>query len=197
MMEELDLNTREPEVQASHDPYEDSDEEETPESLGQAYVDLNPNECMIMGEAEAKAEEKQDNPDIPEDEVLEMTGGQRDFSKMKFSENVRCRLCACNQTEAHTPPFFRSCSFFRGQIPQKIQQRCCYGFHSALSPGTTCPVVKALGQRPFRPIYNNPRPMRRYGQQGQQGQQQRPHQSGYRGPAVAQRPPFTPSKQVF
>ena len=127
------------------------EEEDEPTAWARAYVEANEEECMAVGDPEPENQEEQ----IPEDEIQEMTP-QMDYSKMSFPEHIRCRLCSCSQKEAHSPPFFRSCTFFRGQIPQKIQQRCCGGFHSNLTQGTMCPVVKALGKREFRPVYNKP-----------------------------------------
>ena len=176
------------------DPYEESEneDEDTEQSLAQAFVDANPEECMYMGEQE---EDASNEPNVPEEEVLEISKPV-DFTKMKFSENIRCRLCACNQTEGHTPPFFRSCTFFRGQIPQKIQQKCCNGFHSALAHGTICPVVKVMGQRPYMPIYNKPF-FKRTGAKPRTQPQQQQYGQGPRGPVVAQRPQFQQKKQVF
>jgi hypothetical protein len=183
-------------------PYEESDGEDDETQLGSAYAEANPEECMYLGEPEeVESNEDQGDSGIPADEVLELSQ-PTDFNKMKFQDHIRCRLCACNTSEAHTPPFFRSCTFFRGQIPQKIQQRCCGGFHSALTPGTTCPVVKALGPRTYRPVYARPL-FRNRNQQGQRPPNQnrqpqsRPMQQGQ--VQVARRPPFqqTQNRQVF
>ena len=130
---------------------------------------------------------------VPIDEVLEPP---LDYSKLIFPDNIRCRLCYCNQKEAHSPPFYRSCSFFRGQIPQKIQQRCCGGFHRTLAQGTKCPVVKTLGKREFRPVYNQPIFRPRGAGAGAGAGQTRPiYQQAQRGgststPRVNQRPHY-------
>ena len=192
-LEEIHKHAEKPdEIPETKNPYEDSEEEEDPEKLGLDYAEANPDECMFMGDEEEASESESANTEIPKDEVLEMTP---DFSRMKFPDHVRCRLCAtCQSDTTHSPPVFRSCTFFPGQIPQKIQQRCCYSFHSALTPGTICPVVKALGPRPHRPIYNRPN----YSNQGARpkfGQSQ--NRSGQRGPMVAKRPQYTTPKKVF
>jgi hypothetical protein len=116
-----------------------------------AYCEANPDECIIAYDEE-NVEEVQE--EVDPNEVLEIHPPA--FNQMKFRDYMRCRLCGCNATEAHTPPFFRSCTFFRGQLPQKIQQRCCGGYHAVMTQGTQCPVVQKLGPRPFRPVYNKP-----------------------------------------
>jgi hypothetical protein len=181
--------------------YEESDEEDEATQWANAYVEANPDECMFMYD-EGVAEEIQ-NSDIS-NEVLEINPPA--FDKMNFRDYMRCRLCGCNATEAHTPPFFRSCTFFRGQLPQKIQQQCCGGFHAVISHGTTCPVVQKLGPRTVRPVYNrpqfrgNPPNRNRFGgqrpnQPGQPGrypQYQQPGQQTQQNFQLAQRPAQNP-----
>jgi hypothetical protein len=199
------------EMKDSKNPYEESDEDDESTQWANAYDEANPDEWMVLGDPLEEPIETE-SVQIPDDEVLEV---MPDFSKMKFGDNTRCRLCGCNSTEAHTPPYFRSCSFFRGQMPQKFQQKCCGGYHAAISHGTTCPVVQKLGPRPFRPAYNKPlfrggNPNQksyqfgnqRPGQPGQNQQGQPGRQQQHQNFRVAQRPAQgpqynQPNRQVF
>ena len=112
-----------------------------------ASVEATPKECFYMDMTqEAPIQEENE---IAEDEVLELPS-KMDFNKMKFIETMRCRLCGCNVMEAHSPAMYKSCTFFKGQLPQPIQQNCCGGFHAAVIQGTICPVVTALGSRSIK-----------------------------------------------
>jgi hypothetical protein len=176
--------------------YEESEDENEEEKLANAYVEANSEECFIVDNSTEDA--AGEGIPCPEDEVLEATP-QVDYSKMKFSENVKCRLCGCSASPStHSPPFFRSCTFFRGQLPQKIQRRCCGGFHAALASGTICPVVKALGPRTFKPLYNKPLFRQNQQQRFQPRQTSGGYQIAQRQPGQGQSPAYNqPNRQVF